>query len=396
MRLWIRQAVVRTFATIWCLACVSAAEGAQGGAAAAQSASAAESVIIAALATYNVKNVEVDLTVPESPAFTALGLNPETIVRPATPREFATALLNGVDQQGNLQTGVAFDLVPYLVFGGTNVMLSDYRSSTVTRILSRTSVSVATTTGAAEDDKSVKLAYGAHTVLYDSADPRMNNNELLRCFSSIPVFRPTASLLEPAALERERAAFEQDILRPRAALCREDFRRTARWSRTSWTLAYAGTNVSPSGLAGDLTGGAKTFWTSLSYGFDRIPGLENRAQLVAHVRHVADEIVVDKELPSGQEVRDTTIAGTQFRGGTTSFALALEAAYVRSAAARRTDDTAMRLTFSAERRLAQDVWLTVSFGGDRGADEGTNKGLTVLSALTLGFSKDPSLTLPPQ
>lgn len=386
MKTPIRRAV-RGFIAALCLTSASAAHAGQG--------QATPAVDPAALAIYKVKEVEIDLTVPESPAFTALGLNPETIVRPARPREFATAFLNGVDQQGNLQTGVAFDAVPYLVFGGTELTLNRYRASKVTRVLSRTSVSFATTKGAADDDKSVKIAFGAHAVLFDSEDPRVNNDPLLKCFAGIPVFRPT-SIGNPAALEAERAAFERDVLVPRAALCRDDFRRKARWNATSWVVAYAGTSVSPTGLASDLTSGAQTFWTSLSYGFDGVPGLESRAQLIAHARHATREIVVDEELPGGQEVRDTTVIGAQFRGGSTSFALAGEAAYLRTAAAGRPDDTAMRVTFSAERRLAQDVWLTLSIGGDRGADDGTSKGLSVLSALKWGFSKDPALKLPPR
>jgi hypothetical protein len=336
-----------------------------------------------------VKNVEVDLSVPESPAFTALGLNPETIVRPATPREFATSLLNGVDQRGSLQTGVAFDTVPYLVFVGSGLTLAEYRNSTVARVLSRTSISVATTKGASDQDKSVKLAFGAHATLYDSEDPRMNNDALLKCFGDIPVFRPTVV----TNAESERANFERDVLQPRAAACREQFRRKARWNSTSWIVAVAKTQVSPTGLAEDLTGGATTFWTSLSYGFDGVPGLEEHAQFVGHARRVADEIVVDKNVPGGQEVRDTTIAGGQFRSGTSSFALAIETAYLRTAAPGRPDDTVIRLTFSAERRLTQDVWLTVSFGGNRGADDAANKGLSVLSALKWGFAKDPALLI---
>src|SRR5918911_17393 len=43
---------------------------------------------------------DADLGVPESPAFTVLGLNPQTVVRPTSPKEFATAFLNGLDEHG--------------------------------------------------------------------------------------------------------------------------------------------------------------------------------------------------------------------------------------------------------------------------------------------------------
>jgi len=355
---------------------------------------AADPQVEAGRNTYKVKNVEVDLSVPESPAFTALGLNPETIVRPATPREFATSLLNGVDQQGNLQTGVAFDTVPYLVFVGSGLTLRDYRASTVARVLSRTSVSLATTKGSSDVDKSVKLAFGLHATLYDSEDPRMNNDALLKCFASIDVFRPSSPLATD--LEAQRAKFERDQLQPQAEACREQFRRQARWNGTSWIAAFAKTKVSPTGLSKDLREGTTTYWTSVSYGFDGVPGLKDHAQVIGHARHLQDELIVDKDLPGGQEIRDQTIAGAQFRGGTTSFALAIEAAYLRITAAGKPDDTAMRLTLSAERRLAQNVWLTVSFGGDQGADASNDNGLSVLSALKWGFAKDPAIALGPQ
>jgi len=348
--------------------------------------------LVPAPSSYKVKDVDIDLSVPESPAFTALGLNPEEIVRPATPREFATSLLNGVDRKGNLQTGVAFDTVPYLVFWGSEVTLANYRKSAMTRVLSRTSFSVATTKGGGEEDKSVKLAFGVHATLFDTEDPRVNNDDLLKCFALIAPFRPAAVPIDgnTANLEAERKKFEGGM-RTQAAACREQFRREARWNATSWIVAAAHASVSATGLAGDLMGGATTAWSSFSYGFDGVPGLSDHAQLIGHVRHINGDIVVDKDLPSGQEIRDTSTAGGQFRVGTSSFAVAFEAAYQKTVAAGRPDDVAMRLSVSAERRLAKDLWLTVAFGGDRGADAANTNGMSLLTAFKWGFAKEPSL-----
>src|SRR5690606_35054097 len=52
-----------------------------------------------------VKLITLDLAVPDSPALAILGLSPETVVRPGTPRDLATTVLNGVDRRGNLQSG---------------------------------------------------------------------------------------------------------------------------------------------------------------------------------------------------------------------------------------------------------------------------------------------------
>jgi hypothetical protein len=99
-----------------------------------------------------------DLSVPDSPAFTVLGLTTQTITHPATPRALATSLLNGVDQNGNFQTGVAIDTTPYLLFYGNDVTLEKYQQSQVIRFLSRTQFSFATTKGASESDKSARFA----------------------------------------------------------------------------------------------------------------------------------------------------------------------------------------------------------------------------------------------
>jgi hypothetical protein len=346
------------------------------------------------------RNIDVDLTVPESPAFTALGLSPETIVRPTTPREFATALLNGVDRKGHLQTGVAVDAAPYLVFAGSGITLGAYRTSTVTRVLSRTVVSFATTRGATSEDPSVRLGLGVHATLYDSQDPRMND-ALLDCYGAHPVFRPVSPLpinddptireAEAAKLEKERQAHEAG-LKLAVDACQVKFRLPERWNGTSWIVAVAPTWTSSTGLAKDIESGSVGIWTSVSYGFDGVPGLDEKAQLIAHARYLSDEIVVDKNLPGGQEVRDTMVVGARLRAGTSTFNFSFEGAYLRTAAAGRPNDTAARLSFAAERRLADNLWLTVSFGGDRGNDQGPDRGMSLLSAFKWGIAKNPALS----
>jgi hypothetical protein len=292
---------------------------------------------------------------------------------------------------------VAVDVVPYLVWQGSNVDLGTYRTSTATQILSRTATSFATTKGAGESDPSVKLAFGVHSTLIDSEDPRLKNDALLQCYAEIPVFRPTVLPVNDAQTAQfnvEKDAFERTVLIPQSDACREQFRRKARWNGTSWIVAAATTWVSPTGLAGDLDSGSQSYWSSVSYGFDGVPGLQEHAQVIGHLRHLADELVVDEDLPGGQELRDSTFAGVRFRAGSNSFGLSFEAAYVRMTAAGRPKDTATRLAFAAERRLAENLWLNISFGGDSGADPANTKGLSILSAFKYAFTKDPSLKVP--
>ncbi|MGH7675451.1 MAG: hypothetical protein ACREMV_09280, partial [Gemmatimonadales bacterium] len=56
---------------------------------------------------------QVDLTVPEAPAFVLLGVAPSEVSRPGNVRELGVALLNGVDKSGRLRAGLAVTAAPY-------------------------------------------------------------------------------------------------------------------------------------------------------------------------------------------------------------------------------------------------------------------------------------------
>ena len=58
------------------------------------------------------KTIE-NMAVPESPAFAILGVTPDKITRPANGRELAFGILQGLDEKGNMQSGLAIDFSPY-------------------------------------------------------------------------------------------------------------------------------------------------------------------------------------------------------------------------------------------------------------------------------------------
>ena len=177
----------------------------------------------ALLGATEVKNTGFDLSVPDSPAFTALGLSANSAVNPATPRDLGTALLNGLDEKGNLQTGLAIDTRLFMLFAGSHYTLGEYLalSSTDTlfqdgkikqkwsedpskvaiRILSRTQLSVASAKGSSEDDKSIKASVGLKITPVDYGDPRLDI-AYLNCVSKIALnaleASPVARALEDA------------------------------------------------------------------------------------------------------------------------------------------------------------------------------------------------------
>ena len=125
-----------------------------------------------------VRDKGVDLSVPESPAFTALGLTPQEVIRPSSPRALATELLNGVDANGNPQNGLALDMSPFLLIRGDGFSLQDYQKDTfnVNRLLARTQLSIATAKGASDDDEAIRASLGLRLTPWDLGDPRMNED----------------------------------------------------------------------------------------------------------------------------------------------------------------------------------------------------------------------------
>jgi hypothetical protein len=154
-------------------AAVAAAAALLGGATAPQEAERA-------ILNLPTRKLVLDFSVPESPAFAVLGFTPERVARPTSPRELAANLLNGVDDRGNLQTGIALDTTPYLLFRGGEVTLRAYRDDYLTRLAARTQFSLGTTKGTSSDDKSVRLGLGVKTTFWDAGDTR-DDEEFTDC-----------------------------------------------------------------------------------------------------------------------------------------------------------------------------------------------------------------------
>ena len=112
--------------------------------------------------------------VPSSPAFAILGVSPETVIRPTTPKALASSLINGLDPAGNLQTGFAIEFAPFLLSARSTTLL-DYRGDPVNRIASRSLLSFAAVRGSSDDDQALRVAVGLRTTLLDRGDARASD-----------------------------------------------------------------------------------------------------------------------------------------------------------------------------------------------------------------------------
>jgi hypothetical protein len=373
----------------------------------------------------------VDMSVPESPAFTVLGLTPETVTRPTSPRQFATSLLNGVDTSGNFQSGLALDFVPYLLLAGDQSTLRDYQTRYVTRLFSRSQFSFATTKGASDDDKSMRLALGLNLTLWDRGDPR-TDEELMTCLSTMKLPRPPTQL-EPELLEEppssadprefaeqqkryneavkrfgerlklytaDNARFESEKLEAIefnngvSSRCRDESRKR-NWNRSSWTIAAAPSWISTTGQTKNFIWNGGGFWTSLAYGFEGIPGLKDRSQLILHGRYRNNEQVPDPDSAGNFFSQNSAFFGSRFRHGSPTFNGSFEYTFLRTRLAGKASDNSARLSLGFERRIAGDTWFTLSLGGETGRADGKNNGF-VLSSFKWAFSERKDVPTPNQ
>ena len=333
----------------------------------------------------------IDMAVPESPTFAALGISQETVIRPTSPRAFAASLLNGVDENGNFQTGLGFDTAPFLLFAGNEVTLEEYQTDYVTRLLSRTQLSFAGSKGAEEEDKSIRIALALQLTLFDNGDPRLDE-ELLQDFSNAlhaaggmaPIgFGPEAE----EQIADVNARFAEGVAAAHAR--RKAERRN--WNASSWSLGVAPSWINQNGESGSFEWNGAIAWTSIAYGFENVEALKDKAQLIGHIRYRSREEVPD---PNGQGSflsQDSFRIGGRLRVGAPDFNCSLDGAWVQEWPDHGQDDSVYLVAFSIERRMAKNVWLSLSFGKEFDHENGENP-MFFVGGLKIGYSPEPVLS----
>lgn len=323
----------------------------------------------AAQARFQAGEIREDFLVPTSPAFSVLGVAPEEVIRPDSPKALGLGLLNGVDPKGNLQTGVALDFSPYYLFAGRYLTLAEYREPTAagyfTRLASRLQLSFATAKGSSDDDKAVKLAVGIRLALLDLGDPRMSPF-LDACYDGQgpssgsggratkekeldDARREAAELLTPMArllfeiekarrenrtdevirltTEYEKVRGQRDaalqrvetlrvsakaILREIWEACNKEFE-ARHWNASNVTIGAAPVFFSKSGQLGDLEESGVAVYATVAYGFEGIRALEDSSQIVLHGRYRTKEQAADPAAPGGFVEQDVALVGVQLR-----------------------------------------------------------------------------------
>lgn len=341
----------------------------------------------------NLDSINADLAVPESPAFTVLGVTPQTVSHPTIPREFATSLLNGVDERGNFQTGIALDFVPYLTFFGKDTSLFDYAKHPMEQFLARTQVSFATTKGVTAEDKSTRLALGLRMTIFDKGDPRLDG-KLEECYRKTlanPEFETEEFVLtgdENDALKAQKLRKRGEFVGKVAATC-EDEARKRNWNASAWIVGLAPSWISKTGATKDYVWNGGGFWSTIGYGFEHVKALENSSQILFHVRYRNNELVPDTDDPTLFFNQDSLYLGARVRiapGDEAKSIFSFEGNYIRSRKAKGPWDNSRRFSLGFERRIAENIWFALSAGGQSGRSDGVNNAF-VLSSFKWGFQQ---------
>lgn len=349
--------------------------------------SATEKALTQAVAALNF-----DRPLAAAPAFVALGVTPETVSHPATPREFAASLLNGVDRNGTLQTGFALEAAPYQVFFGPQTSLTNYRNSYLTRLLYNTNLSIATTKASTNDDKAQRVAFGMELTLFDKGDPRMDDR-----FEAL--FNRVTTQIPPPVRDPDMSNGDWDTYVKNYyeehgdpnKLYVEGLEKikAASWGKTAWNIAWAPTWVSTTGNSDDLKYEGLTAWSTFSYGFESVSAFKNRVQFIAHLRYREGEEVLDATDPTLKFRQDTLFAAARLRWGRPDLNFSAEGAYIRTWDGPQGDDHTYRLGAVLEKKISSNMWFVLSIGEDFGAQGDANE-LFTLGSLRFGSADSPN------
>ena len=331
-----------------------------------------------------VSKLNLDLPISAVPAFVALDLSPDTVSTPTNPRDFAAALLNGVDRSGVLQTGIAIETTPFRWIPGLRTDIKAYSENYWNRLLYNFSFSLATDKASDSDSKAVKLALGLSTIVYQSADSDPRRNATLeKAFHDANTEHPVAGIPygQPVADENEMA---KKTLQ--AAV--DEFRKES-WKGITWNAAIAPTWSSESGKISDLGNPGFTAWTTLAYGPSaKILPDPWHCQFVGQLSYRENEHVVDSANSMHTADQNTFIAAGRLRLGTTDFNGFAEGAYVQIWNGLNGDESGWRGALGVERKISDNVWLVLSAGQQFGATTTDSNELFALGSIRIGTSQN--------
>lgn len=335
-----------------------------------------------------VKNYSADLSMPDTPGLSIVGLSSENVLRPTTPRKLGMAVLQGRNDNGTAKQGFALDFAPMKVFN-PRMTKADYEHSPyVGRPLWNTQVSLGVGQPLSDADKSTRMGLGLSSVLWrnEDSDPYLNK-VFGKCLddalwvdvpSEMPALDGQAAPAVPAAKPPVKTLKQ----------CREDLAK-ATWNASALMVGYATSKVSGRDAAVLPDAAPKGYWVSFNYGFENIKSLQETLQFTASIRRLREEIVTDPRDKTKFVSQDSRLYGVKLYGRMEAANLFIEASRKRSTIVGRETERANLFVFGAEKKVAENWWVTLAMGSKRG---GTTSNPTYVSTgLKFGYEDKASL-----
>jgi hypothetical protein len=310
-----------------------------------------------------------DLSVPQSPAFTALGVTPQNIVQSDNLRTVAAGVLNGVDPRGNLQTGLAVDLRPYLLTEGSHTTLSDYRDSAWIQFLSRAQVSFATTAGSSANDKAKRQAVGLNLKIWEESDPALGKATIqykdvsgksvagtvdscyqgyLNAAAAAPATLPTIPNGSASETDEEKKIAADS--RKAISACLDPYK-DQHWNAGSLELALAGTHASD----GQQNKSGEAAWIGYAH------SLGTNGQFIVQAQRYQDLILPVKSNNEALEPVNETDVGSRLRWGSSHGTVMLEGLWTDSTVNGK-HDRYWRGSIGTEVMIFRDTWIQFAIG----------------------------------
>lgn len=108
-------------------------------------------------------------SVPESPGFSVLGVNPNQVMKGSASQEVVLSSANNFLEGNNLDKGIAADFNPYFSLGGRTKGIAEYDKKLLLRILANTQLSFATIEDPLSQDN-LLMGIGMRATIYDKKD----------------------------------------------------------------------------------------------------------------------------------------------------------------------------------------------------------------------------------
>jgi len=318
----------------------------------------------------------VDLSIPDTPAFVALGVTPENVIRPGSARELALGLVRGIDNNGTLQTGIAIETAPYLLSKGNDLTIKKYRENSTARLLSRVRLSFATASGKADNDNVNRTAIAIRWTPWDLSDKRMytpltdcyeKNIKLSDSDMPLEIGDTTPTGLQPAPKEIEKAA-ETCIKEAEKSL----------WNAGSWDIGVANYVIDDN----SQNKSGYSVWTSLAL------KLGNDGQFIVSAQHHNNLLNKDINGDGNLDWQNGYIVAARLRWGNAKAAILLEGSY--------TDlkypdidkkDNYYDYLIGVEHILSDNLWLQLAMVDRGGSDLPNNSENYISGQFRWAFSK---------